>query len=189
MEKTPICQNEYDFTLVLNGVAEVTQELEDGLFEAGCNDATLSSRSGRVFLTFSRSAPSLKDAILSAIQAVEDANVGATVLRVDACDLVTQAEIARRISRSRQQVHQYMTGERGPGKFPPPACYITDQAPLWYWCEVANWLWENKIISEQSLQEARDFAMINCVLELRSQQQISPELAKEVIAQIIHWPA
>lgn len=48
------CEHEHDFVLALTGVSELSQEQEDALFEAGCDDATISIRSGRVFLSFSR---------------------------------------------------------------------------------------------------------------------------------------
>ena len=98
-------------------------------------------------MTFSRNAASLKDAILSAIRDVQNANIGALVLRVDTCNVVTQADIARKIGRTRQLVHQYITGQRGPGGFPAPVCNITDGVPLWFWCEVAYWLRQNDMIS------------------------------------------
>ena len=80
---------EFDFTLVLEGICEINASDEDALFEAGCDDATISVRSGRVFLTFSREAPSIKDAIISAVDNVKDSKINARVLRVDVCDLVT----------------------------------------------------------------------------------------------------
>src|SRR6266446_4112776 len=67
---------EQDFTLVLTGINEISPEAENALFEAGCDDATLSSRCGGVYLTFSRTAGTLKDAILSAIQDVRKARIG-----------------------------------------------------------------------------------------------------------------
>src|SRR5438128_2847676 len=102
METEKACEREHDFALVLTGISDLTAEVEDALFKAGCDDATLSIRVGRVYLTFSRTAPTLKDAIFSAIRNVRDAGIGADVLRIDECDLVTQAEIARRINRPRQ---------------------------------------------------------------------------------------
>src|SRR4051812_30855413 len=110
-----VCETEHDFALVLTGVNAIDSRVEDALFAAGGDDATLSLRSGRAFLTFSRRAPSLKEAILSAISCVRKSGIGADVLRVDYCNLVTQSDIARKIGRSRQLVHQYMTGARGPG--------------------------------------------------------------------------
>lgn len=177
-------KREYEFTLVLDGVAELSPPVEDALFEAGCDDGTISLRSGRVFLTFARQAASLKDAIMSAIRDVNNANLGAVVVRVDSCDLVTQAEISRRLGRSRQLVHQYIIGIRGPGGFPPPVCEITDGARLWYWCEVARWLWEHDLISEAVMREAEQLAVINSVLELRWQGQIAPELTDEILRRI-----
>lgn len=181
MDSRNACEREHDFVLVLTGVTELTPEVENALFEAGCDDATISLRSGRVSLTFSRSAGSLKDAILSAIQNVRKSGIGADVLRVDECNLVTQAEIARRIGRSRQLVHQYITGTRGPGGFPPPACHITEAAPLWYWCEVAYWLWQNDMVAEDVVREAQVVDIINTVLEWQQQHRLEPDQAGEIL--------
>ncbi len=185
---TKAISREHDFTLVLDGIRELTVQVESALFEAGCDDATISMRAGRIFLTFSREAPSLKEAVISAISAVNTADIGADVMRVDSCNLVTQADIARRIGRTRQLVHQYMTGARGPGRFPPPACEITDAAPLWYWCEVARWLWENDMIPEVVLREAEELAVINNVLELQWQRHTLPELAEEILQRMNFCP-
>ena len=181
MTKTPeTCDREYDFTLVLTGVNELTDDVQNALFKAGCDDATPAVRSGRVFLTFSRTAPSLKLAILSAIGQVWNAEIGADVLRVDDCNLVTQADIAYRLRRSRQLVHQYVTGTRGPGGFPPPACSITSDSPLWYWCEVAFWLFQNDLIKGDVLEEAEDVAAINNMLEMKHQKKRKPALVREL---------
>jgi len=69
------CEAEYDFTLLFDGVSEITDDIERSLFEAGCDDATLSMRSGRLYLTFSRRAQSMKDAIASAMNDVRKANI------------------------------------------------------------------------------------------------------------------
>ncbi len=183
-ETRTACESEHDFALVLTGVPELTSDVENALFEAGCDDATLSIRSGRTFLTFSRIAPTLKHAILSAIRNVKSAHIGAGVLRVDNCNLVTQADIARKINRTRQLVHQYMNGDRGPGGFPPPTCYIGDDSPLWAWCEVASWLWQNDLIKENVLREAEQVNVINTALEFTQHQQTDFELSQEVVQAI-----
>ena len=175
------CQCDYDFTLVLTGISDLTDEVIDALFESGCDDGTISMRSGRPFITFSRQAPSMKSAILSAIDNVRKAGVGADVLRVDYCNLVTQADIARKIGRTRQLVHQYMIGLRGPGGFPPPICGITERVPLWLWCEVAYWLWENDMVKENVLRDAEEVETINNVLELQRRKTENPVLTKEII--------
>ena len=168
MDPTNRCESEFDFALVLDGIDELTDDVMDSLFEAGCDDATPSRRLGRVYLTFSRMAPTMWDAVLSAIGNVRGAGIGADVLRVDVCNLVTQADIARKIGRSRQVVSQYVSGARGPGGFPAPACGdISEGNTLWYWCEVAYWLWENGMVREEVATEAEEAAAINSVLEVQ----------------------
>lgn len=182
------CECEHDFTLVLTGITDPTDGVFQALHASGCDDGTLAMRSGRPFMTFSRTAPSIKAAILSAIDNVRKAGIGADVLRVDYCNLVTQADIARKINRSRQLVHQYMTGSRGPGGFPPPACEICDNQFLWYWCEVAYWLWENNMVKEDVLRVAQEVDVINSVLELEHQKRSQPELTQEVIRSVVPQP-
>ena len=183
-DKTRICESEYDFTLILGGVNELNQEIENALFEAGCSDATASVRFGRVYLTFARTARTLGEAILSAIQDVRNARIGADVLRVDPCNLVTQSEIAHRIRRTRQLVHQYIIGVRGPGGFPPPVCHIADESPLWAWCEVAYWLLQNGMITEKAVRDAQQLALINAALEFKQQRKLAPDEAEEILRSV-----
>jgi hypothetical protein len=58
-------------------VLALTSEVENALFEARCDDATVAIYAGRMPLDFARSAPTLKDAILSAIEDVRKAKIGA----------------------------------------------------------------------------------------------------------------
>lgn len=172
---------EHEFTLILGGVEDLTREVVDALSEAGCDDGLVGRQFGRVHITFAREAPSLKDAILSAIRDVRRAGIGARVLRVDTCDLVTQSDIGRKIGRSRQLVRQYITGQRGPGHFPPPACNLTEGKPLWNWCEVAAWLHENDLLREEELHDAQHVATINGVLEAQHQKHLDPQLTEELL--------
>jgi hypothetical protein len=71
---------EYEFSLIL-AHAGVTDEDADRLFEAGCDDASILTRDGVTRLPFDRSAPSLDEALDSAIQNVEQA--GLAVARVE----------------------------------------------------------------------------------------------------------
>lgn len=174
------CEREYDFALIVGGVPELTEEVEDALYEAGCDDATVSMQYGLLYIEFSRSAASLQDAILSAIKQVQLAGIGAVVYRVDDCNLVTAADIARRIDRSRQLVHQYMTGQRGPGGFPPPECHITDGKPLWAWCAVSFWLAQNDLLRPEESWDAEVIAAINNELEMIRQRRRHPDLLDKV---------
>ena len=171
---------EYDFALIVGSVAELTPAVEDALFQAGCDDATVSMQYGRLYIEFSRSATSLEDAIIGAIHDVRKAGIGAEVLRVDECNLVTASEIARRMGRSRQLVHQYMKGQRGPGGFPPPESQLTDQAPLWAWCAVSYWLVQNNLLRPQESWNAEVVEAINNWLESERQRQRYPELMNTI---------
>ena len=71
----------YDFTFTLAGVDDLTAEVADALYEAGCDDASPHSEGPTVYLDFHREAESLGDAIGSAVKSVERA--GYAVSRVD----------------------------------------------------------------------------------------------------------
>ncbi len=173
---------EYDFTLILSDdISDFTDNTVDALFVAGCDDATVAQRYGRIYVTFSRDAESFAAAIISAIEDVKRAAICNGVMRVDSCNLVTKAEIGRRMGRPRQAVSQYISGERGPGSFPPPACNIVDGQPLWYWCEVAYWLAQHNMISETANQQAQEVAVINTLLELEHLKIIASEMTEKLL--------
>jgi len=125
---------EHHFTLTIRGA--LTDARLDALFDAGCDDATFSTKGELTFGEFDRDAPSLLDAVVSAIAAVE--SVGVEVLHVDPDELVWASEIAERTGRSRQSIDMLIRGQRGPGNFPPPASHAT-RNPLWRWSEVDAW--------------------------------------------------
>jgi hypothetical protein len=172
---------EFDFTLILSGITPESDGVEDKLFEAGCDDATLAFRCGRPVLTFSRTANSAAEAVISAIEDVRKSEIGVEVVRVDDCNLVTLSEIARRIGRHRQVVHQYMRGQRGPGGFPAPVCELGPGHWLWRWCEVAYWLWTNDMLKEDLLKESREIEIINSILEMEAFKKQDAELTNEIV--------
>lgn len=171
-------EREHEFDLVLGGVSDLTEEMVDAIFEAGCDDATPSLRSGRVFLKFTRRAPSLKDAVIEAICQVRRANIGARVLHVDDRNLVTPSDIARKIQRSRQRVHQWIQGSSG--NFPTPVCDLDEAHPLWAWCEVSQWLLERGIISERMARDANEVACINTILDYYRYLDDDPDLFESI---------
>ena len=67
----------FKFTLILDRVPDLTPEVADAIYEAGCHDGLLSQRDGVVSIEFERAAPTRMDAIVSAILDIESANVGA----------------------------------------------------------------------------------------------------------------
>jgi hypothetical protein len=83
----------HKFTLILSGVSDLTPELADALYEATGGDIEFNLRNGVAFLEFDRSAPTLRDAITSAIRDVEGAEVGVRVVRVESDIANTIAKI------------------------------------------------------------------------------------------------
>ena len=73
--------NEYEFSLILAGAPELTDELAERLFAAGCDDGSPSSSCGITRVVFDREAGSLEEAIRSAIANVQAA--GCVVARVE----------------------------------------------------------------------------------------------------------
>ena len=71
----------YDFTLVLSKPSELTDQLVEDLYDAGCDDGSPTSRAGIVMVTLHREAASLEQAIRSGIADVQKA--GCQVRRVE----------------------------------------------------------------------------------------------------------
>lgn len=165
----------HTFTLLLVNEHELTTELEDALFEAGCDDGMLFSKNQVVYIKFDRDADSLEEAVVSAINDVESA--GFQVARVEPSDLVTSAEISRRANRSRQSVAQIIKGKRGKGGFPIPVAGVTSKTSVWSWAEVSNWLLKEEKIDDLFLiKKAEVIRDVNETLELRRH----PYLAKKM---------
>ena len=170
-------EREYEFTLVLD--SRDYDAAEKAIADAGCTDALVGLRYGCIFVDFCRTAPSLLEAILAAM--TELSRVNLCVRRVDSCGVVSQAEIASRIGRSRQLVSQYVQGSRGPGNFPPPVCHIDDDhAPLWNWCEVAQWLFDNQLTKREILDDALVTDVINNILDFEYQKVHQRSLFEQI---------
>ncbi|HEV8714311.1 MAG TPA: hypothetical protein VGX03_15975 [Candidatus Binatia bacterium] len=73
--------SKYDFTLILTASPELTDDLADALFAAGCDDGTPGIYSGVFSIDFHREAISLEAAIRSAMVDVKTA--GYEVARVE----------------------------------------------------------------------------------------------------------
>lgn len=83
----------HKFSLVLSGISDLEPEIANGLFEATGGDIELNMRDRVPFLEFSRQAPSLGEAVRSAIADVENAGLGVRVVRVESEAANTIAKI------------------------------------------------------------------------------------------------
>lgn len=162
---------EWDFTLIVDG--DVMDEVVlDKLAEHGADDATFGVADGVAYADFTRTAASLPAAILSAIHDIEGVP-GISVLRVEPDDLVTLAEIAERLDRSRESVRLLAAGQRGKGTFPPPVSHLRARSKLWRWSDVARWA---GVLSAEAERNARYVALLNAALELR---RLRPAVERE----------
>lgn len=157
----------HHFTLIVDGPD--LEEVLDALFEAGCDDALVGSTDGILYLDFDREAESTESAILSAIADVESVP-GVKVIRLAGDGLVSMSDIAVRTGRSRESVRLFVTNERGPGGFPPPATDPRTHYRLWRWSEVREWYEANYGTQVQGENRGydEDVSAINASLELRT---------------------
>lgn len=181
----PKADREYSFVLVLDGPEEPGPEAQDALYEAGCDDAILVRQNGATLLDFDREAPSLREAVVSAIRDVERA--GFHVVRVELGDLVSASEIAQRLHRSRECIRLYARGDRGPGSFPAPTARAKSRTPLYSWGDIERWasrLPAAKVArpgkrsvtaSGSTLYDSRYVDVINAALVLRREGPGLPE--------------
>lgn len=168
---------EFDFTLILQEPVDLDEVTAEKIYSK-CNDCTVGSRAGSVFVEFDREGQDLERAVVSAIHDLS--SIGLIVRRVDACGLVTQSEIARRAKLTRQAINNYATGRRGKN-FPTPVCQIEDDhAPLWSWCEVSHWLVQNQLAEPELMNEAFVLDIINSKLEQRFLKRVEPVLLERI---------
>ena len=155
------------FTLVFGDVAELSDQVANAVFEAGCDDAVLGSRKGVVFLSFNRRGNNILEAIRSALRDVK--KTGFVVTRIEPDNYVTMADIARRINQSRASVTKYVK-ERS-RRFPIPISGVTTKSPLWRWSDVAVWLASEKKIEQSVAEEAAIVSQVNSLLEAKATQR------------------
>ena len=169
---------EHNFTLVISGPAE---DKLDELFEAGCDDAMFGVVDGAPYAEFDREAPTLREAVASAIRDIESVE-NLRVDRIEPDDLVTASEIAERLGRTRESVRLLISGERGPGGFPAPVSHLRDRNRLWRWTDVARWAGR---VEKEQLYDAVFMAAMNAVLEWRRQRGHLEDRDREIVEELV----
>lgn len=81
----------YRFTVVLAGLTEVSDDLANALFEAGCDDGSPWSSQGVAAIGFDREAESFEQAVRSAIADVQKAGCHVAWVKIEPEDLVVSA--------------------------------------------------------------------------------------------------
>lgn len=158
----------YNFTLTLEGINEPSEGIENALFEANCDDALLYFRDQIGYLEFDRTSENIENAIISAINDVESTGITAKIARVEPADLVTSAEISRRLNRSRESIRLLIKGARGTGDFPTPIAGVTSKTLIWSWADVSRWFYDNNKIDDPFIvKQAQVIREVNEALEIR----------------------
>lgn len=159
----------HEFTIIATGLDPYAEDFADRLYEAGCDDATVSFQKGAVIIDFDREARSFGHAIQSAIADVEA--TGAEVVHVEPDHLVNLSEIAVRAGLTRAAASHYAKGERGKG-FPAPVARVTTDSPLWDWVDVARWLHRQGRLSVDELLRARVVRNANIAIVSRREAHL-----------------
>ena len=125
---------QHEFTLLLDRNPE--DEDFDALFNAGLDDTTPEYGPKTPFmLHVHRNAPTLNDAITSAVQ--QTSTAGFNMLGILSEDVISLKTIATRLNHSYESVRKLANGDRGPGGFPAPVTH--DNWALYSWVEVTDW--------------------------------------------------
>ncbi|MFJ8488523.1 hypothetical protein ACIRBZ_09050 [Streptomyces sp. NPDC094038] len=129
---------EYEFHFVVDGIS--VEDDEAAGIVSDTFDGLLSRHRGRHFLEVSESGASAIDAAHRIVVRLRKALPRLRLLRL-APDLVGVSDIAERAERSRQNVQQWVSGERRQDKqpFPDPEG-ISGRSPVWRWGDVNVWL-------------------------------------------------
>jgi hypothetical protein len=157
----------FAFTLLIDGPDLQDDDRLNALFEGGCDDATFGRRDSIQFADFDREAPSLAEAIHTAIRNIMSVVPEATVIRVEPEEFVSQQAIAERIGISKEYVRLLATGERGPGSFPSVVRWVDAKTRLWLWSDVAEWFEAKLGKSVSPKDSAHTVAAFNGLLEIR----------------------
>lgn len=130
-------EREYEFLFVVDGVSLDDDEAVAILTDAF--DGVLSWNRGRCRLAVSGVGRDGREAAARLVSRLASALPGLRVIRLDP-ELVGIPDIAQRIGHSRQNVLQWVNGERnGSRPFPAPEGCV-GRSLVWHWADVNEWL-------------------------------------------------
>lgn len=82
-------EKKYEFTVILEGVTELTTQMAEALFLGGCDDGSPGSCGGQVTVDFNRQATSLETAIRTAVRDVSKAGFRVTRVELESPQLLS----------------------------------------------------------------------------------------------------
>ncbi|MFA9499730.1 hypothetical protein ACERCG_04720 [Mannheimia sp. E30BD] len=141
----------YHFSILIRDADKSTENLEDRLFDAGCDDALICFYNQSVYLEFDREAETAQIAIQSAFDNLRQAGFSDLVLQE--AGVSSLSEIATRTGLTRAAISNYANGKRAKD-FPRPVYGVASGSALYSWKEVANWLYQRNKLSKMQWEVA-----------------------------------
>jgi hypothetical protein len=163
----------WNFQLKLNRA--VTDEEMDQLYEAGLNDAAITSGG---IVDVDREAPSLLEAVISAVAQVRAVKgLFAVMLLED--DAVTLTDAAQRLGgvRTAESLRLLAEGRRGPGTFPAPIA-DTGRIRVYSWAQISEFLAE---LGDEVPRVDSDLTLANWTLRLHAEAaRVGPDRVEAI---------
>ncbi|MEC4014956.1 helix-turn-helix transcriptional regulator [Streptomyces sp. H27-D2] len=162
---------EYEFLFVVEGVSVDDDETVGVIFDQF--DGLLAVAAGQTLLSVSETGDAPVDASHRLVARLRSALPGMRLLRTD-LELVGIADIAERTGRTRQNVAQWVRGERqADDETPfPPAEGTVGRSLAWRWAEVNGWL-ERIGAGDGVARPSRDEALIIDLMVRSWQDQLA----------------
>ncbi|GAA1795717.1 hypothetical protein HC028_18570 [Planosporangium flavigriseum] len=150
------------FSLVVD---EPVDESAQTALRESCPDATIRSTPDRpgAVIAFRREAPTLTEAIVSAVRDLDAVGVRTAGVRDE--DFVSIGAVAARVGRSPEAVRLWAVGRTGAGTFPAPVEVRLGTA-YYRWSEIATWLRERMGIAVADPEPV--LTAVNLALRLRA---------------------
>jgi predicted DNA-binding transcriptional regulator AlpA len=154
-------EQEYEFVLIVDGVSTEDDEAVAILTDAF--DGVLSWNRGLYRLAVSGTGRDSYEAASRLVSRLTGALPGLKIVRLDP-ELVGISDIAQRIGHSRQNVQQWVNGERnGSRPFPAPeGC--AGRSLVWRWADVNEWLRPLGVSDEAPRPSREEAARIDVML-------------------------
>ena len=159
------------------------EDLSDLLTSAGEIDAIVQAGQRGGTVTFSRKADDAMQAVVTAIEHVDAAGMDVTGVTEDR---IVVSEIAERAGVTPTTVRYWLTGERGPGGFPPPKVR-RQRASLYSWADVSAWLETAKLgeVDHAAAETAQACALVNAALTVRRGMRDLPAHDRPFLARLV----
>ena len=145
--------NTYHFTIIVRDANACDDTLDDTFFMAGCDDALVCRMDNVVYLEFDREAENAEQAIHSALDNIR--SLGFHDLIVEEQGYSTLAVMAERAGMTRQALSLYAQNKRGDGNFPRPMYGLASRSAMYFWPEVATWLFNQGKLHKNHYEVAR----------------------------------